>query len=142
MSRIHSKFHRSVFIAGLIIAMGLCAAVSVSAQGSFDGHDEVEVQEFTPNDDGVVEIDFSNEGYQFLPTAVEVPVGSTIRITYESSGRHDWRLDEFDAATQVLGNGESETIEFTADSAGEYEFYCSVANHRARGMWGRFIVAE
>jgi len=31
-------------------------------------------------------------------------------------------------------------VTFVADKAGEYEFYCSVGQHRANGMVGKLIV--
>ena len=38
-------------------------------------------------------------------------------------------------------NGQSETITFTADSAGEYAVLCYVPGHAATGMWIRFNVS-
>lgn len=90
---------------------------------------------------GVVEISVQNDGFDFIPSEIRVNEGVTVRLTFENTGgQHDWVLDEFDAATKVIRRGQSETIEFVADRAGEYEFYCSVPGHRARGMWGNFIV--
>lgn len=43
------------------------------------------------------------------------------------------------AHTKMLGGGESDTIEFTAPAAGEYEFLCSFPGHYAL-MRGKFIV--
>ncbi|AFG37389.1 cupredoxin domain-containing protein [Spirochaeta africana] len=139
-------------VLGFVVA-ALMLAIPLSAQGQQEsghaghgdqqaaaGNSEVEV--FTPDADGVVEIEFSNRGFQYTPAAVQVPKGATVRIVYTSSGRHDWRLDGYGVGTAVLGNNQTETVEFTADTAGEFEFYCSVANHRAQGMAGRFIVAE
>jgi plastocyanin len=89
----------------------------------------------------VKEITVRSEGFDFIPSEIRVREGDTIRLTYENTGGfHDWVLDEFDAETERLTGGSSETIEFVADEPGEYEFYCSVGNHRARGMLGTFIV--
>lgn len=136
-SLIHNRF---VFALTVLSVLSVLAVATVSAQGQFAGHEEAEVQEYTANEDGVVEIEFSNDGYQFLPTRVQVPQGSTVRVTYTSDGRHDWILEGYEVGTEVLSTGESETIEFVADEAGEFEFYCSVMNHRERGMYGSFVV--
>ncbi|MFN2312139.1 MAG: plastocyanin/azurin family copper-binding protein, partial [Spirochaetia bacterium] len=36
----------------------------------------------------------------------------------------------------------SQTVEFVADRAGSFEFYCSVPGHRQAGMYGTFVVVE
>ncbi|MFP4567531.1 MAG: plastocyanin/azurin family copper-binding protein [Candidatus Woesearchaeota archaeon] len=69
--------------------------------------------------------------------------GDTVKIVYESTGgmSHDFVVDEIvGARTDVWSPGQGETIEFVADVAGEFEYYCSVGAHRAQGMVGRFIV--
>jgi plastocyanin len=92
---------------------------------------------------GVKEITVTNERLVFFPSEIRVNLGDTVRLTYENGGgRHDWVLDEFDAATDVIRSGESQTIEFVASEAGEFEFYCSVPGHRQAGMFGSFIVVE
>ena len=73
-----------------------------------------------------------------------VNVGDTVRIVFDNvEGVHDWVVDEIEGAfTNLLQPGQSETIEFTATEAGEYEYYCSYMQHRAMGMFGRLIVEE
>lgn len=76
---------------------------------------------------------------------IVVNVGDRVRIIYESVGGmpHDFVIDEIEGArTQIWSPGEGETIEFVANVAGEFEYYCSVGSHRANGMVGRFIVQE
>ena len=115
-------------VAGLLIGPSLFADEIVDATGWTDEVKEIEVR---------------SEGLTFIPAEIRVNRGDTVRITYVNTrGTHDWTLDEFDAATSRISAGESETIEFVADEAGEFEFYCSVPGHRARGMYGRFIVVE
>ncbi len=93
--------------------------------------------------DEIIEIEVTSSGLRFTPSEIRVALGSTVRITYvNGGGRHDWVLDEFEAATAVIGVRQSETVEFIADEAGEFEFYCSVPGHRAAGMYGKFIVVD
>ncbi len=102
-----------------------------------------EVVDLTDSEESVKEITVTNDGFDFIPREIRVNLGDRIRLTYENGGGfHDWVLDEFDAATSQFSGGQSETIEFEADEAGTFEFYCSVGNHRAQGMWGNFIVEE
>lgn len=100
-----------------------------------------EVVDRTDSTAEVKEITVENDGLSFVQNEIRVNLGDTVRLTFVNTGGfHDWVLDEFDAATSQFSAGNSETIEFVADQAGSFEFYCSVGNHRARGMWGTFIV--
>ena len=73
---------------------------------------------------------------------VEVNQGDKVRIEFTSTkGFHDWVLDEFGAATeQVKDGGGMTSVEFVADKKGTFEYYCSVGQHRANGMEGKFVV--
>jgi plastocyanin len=118
----------------LIILVLVAVAAPLMAQETVD---------VTGEDGDVKEITVQNDRLSYVQSEIRVNEGDTIRLTFENTGgRHDWVLDEFDAATNVIRGGQSETIEFTADEAGEYEFYCSVPGHRQAGMWGTFIVVE
>lgn len=89
--------------------------------------------------------DFYVEGspFKFVPNTITVNKGDTVRITFKNvQGTHDWRLDEFSAATNVIQTGETEVITFVASESGVFEFYCSVGNHRAMGMVGTLTVLE
>lgn len=87
--------------------------------------------------------EFMVEGsnYKFSVTEMRVNLGDTVRVVFKNTGgQHDWKVDEFDAETRVLSAGEQETIEFVADKAGTFEYYCSVMQHRQMGMVGSLIV--
>ena len=93
-----------------------------------------EVKEFTV---------IGSSDFRFSLSEMRVKSGDTVRITFKNeSGFHDWRLDEFDAVTKQIEAGKEETIEFVADKAGTFEYYCSVGKHRELGMKGSFIVEE
>ncbi|MBI2616909.1 cupredoxin domain-containing protein [Candidatus Gottesmanbacteria bacterium] len=86
---------------------------------------------------------FTVEGSNFSYSIKEMRVkkGDTVRVTFVvKDGTHDWNLDEFDGSTKVLSAGQSQTTQFVANKAGTYEYYCSVGQHRANGMVGKFIV--
>ena len=89
--------------------------------------------------DHVFEITGTN--YAFSTTTLEVTEGDTVTVILNSEeGVHDWVLDEFGAATDIISAGETASVTFVADQAGTYEYYCSVGNHRAQGMVGTFTV--
>ena len=89
----------------------------------------------------VKEFKISGSPFKFSMNEIKVKKGDTVRIVFTNvEGVHDWVIDEFNAATKQLKAGESETIEFVADKAGTFEYYCSVGSHRAMGMKGNLIV--
>src|SRR3989344_1142268 len=82
-----------------------------------------------------------NTDFIFSVSEMRVKKGDTVTVVFTNAGgMHDWRVDEFGAATKVLAAGGVETISFVADKTGSFEYYCSVGNHRAMGMKGTLIV--
>lgn len=80
----------------------------------------------------------------FKPNVIRVKQGQLVKIEFKNvEGNHNFVLDEFDIETKEIGpNQITEGIEFIADKVGEFEFYCSVSNHRQLGMVGKLIVEE
>lgn len=88
-----------------------------------------------------VTVELSGKNFEFSQDEIRVSEGDVVKIVFTSeSGFHDWRVDEFDAATKQVQTGETSEVTFVADKAGEYEYYCSVGQHRANGMVGTLIV--
>jgi len=91
----------------------------------------------------VKEFTITGDNFKFSLSEMKVKKGDTVKLTFKNeNGTHDWRLDEFDAKTDILKGSGEQTIEFIADKAGTFEFYCSVGSHRKMGMKGDFIVEE
>ncbi len=77
----------------------------------------------------------------FKPNEIRVKKGEKVTITLSNAGGfHNLVIDEFNVKTKIIKDGEEETVTFTPDKAGTFEFYCSVGNHRAMGMKGKLIV--
>ncbi|MFA6106175.1 MAG: cupredoxin domain-containing protein [Patescibacteria group bacterium] len=94
-------------------------------------------------DDDVRTKVFNVEGkpFSFTPNEIRVKKGDRVRIVFSNvEGFHDWKIDEFNAATKKINAGETDTIEFIAGKTGTFEFYCSVGTHRQMGMKGNLIV--
>ena len=95
----------------------------------------------TPASAQVKSFTVHGSNFKFSPAEMRVKQGDRVRVTFvNDSGRHDWRLDAFRTGTAVLAAGASETVEFTADRKGTFEYYCSVGEHRTMGMVGNLIV--
>lgn len=102
---------------------------------------------FDPEDTSEVDVVFEvdSENFVFLidgernPDMV-VSEGDRVRVEFTSTqGTHDWVVDGF-GATEIISAGGSSFVEFVADQAGTFEYYCSVGSHRQQGMRGNFIV--
>ena len=79
--------------------------------------------------------------FSFDVKTMTVKKGDTVKVTFKNSdGFHDWNLDEFNAHTKKIQAGAEETVTFTADKTGTFEYYCSVGNHRKMGMVGKITV--
>jgi plastocyanin len=79
--------------------------------------------------------------YSYSPSIIKVALGSTVVINFKvKTGTHDFKLDEFDVATNQIGEEDEEQVEFVANKKGTFEYYCSVGQHRKNGMVGKLIV--
>ncbi len=91
--------------------------------------------------DQVKEFTVVGAAFKFDPSTITVNKGDKVKITFKNGGgTHDLVIDEFNVTTKVIKTGEEDTVEFTADKAGSFEYYCSVEDHRAKGMKGTLIV--
>ena len=89
----------------------------------------------------VKEFNITGSNFKFSVTNISVKKGDVVKINFvNEEGTHDWVIDEFSTRTNILKVGESQTIQFTADKIGQFEYYCSVGTHRAMGMKGTLIV--
>lgn len=83
----------------------------------------------------------SGRSFSYTPSEIKVKKGDKVKIVFKNEeGFHDWGIDEFNAKTPQIQEGKTAEVEFTADKTGTFEYYCSVDEHRAKGMKGNFIV--
>lgn len=93
------------------------------------------------NEMSVKSFDISGKPFEYSIKEIRVKKGDKVKINLTSTlGMHDWVVDEFNAKTKVVKVGESDSIEFTVDKTGTFEYYCSVPTHRQQGMIGKLIV--
>lgn len=89
----------------------------------------------------MVSFDVVGTDFAYDIKQIKVKKGDTVTINFRSKdGFHDWVLDEFDAATERINEGESDSVTFVADKTGTFQYYCSVMNHRGQGMVGYLVV--
>lgn len=83
----------------------------------------------------------TGENFSFSQNEIRVKKGDRVKINFESvGGFHDWTVAEFNARTMRVNTGGKTSVEFFANKAGEFEYYCSVGQHRQMGMKGKLIV--
>ncbi|HIA92179.1 TPA: hypothetical protein EYO12_03640 [Candidatus Saccharibacteria bacterium] len=88
-----------------------------------------------------VDVDMSN--FEFSTDLITASPGDTVTVNLiNSGGTHDFVIDEFGVQSETINTGETTSVTFTvpADAEGEYEYYCSIGNHREQGMVGTLVV--
>lgn len=81
------------------------------------------------------------DNYSFAPNMLTVNKGDKVKITFQNkNGFHDFVIDELGVNSGKINGGQEKIVEFTADKAGSFEYYCSVGSHRAMGMKGTLTV--
>lgn len=92
--------------------------------------------------DGVREIRLEGSEFKFSLASLTLKKGQKVRLTLGNAGemKHDFVVDELNIRTKIISGGETDTIEFTPETAGTFEYYCSVGQHRANGMKGMVTV--
>lgn len=97
----------------------------------------------SPTSTQVKEVSVEAGSFYFKPSEITVNKGDRVKITMKSvSLMHDFTLDEFNVKMPVVKDGETGSVEFTADKSGTFEYYCSVGQHRENGQVGKLIVKE
>jgi cytochrome c oxidase subunit II len=93
--------------------------------------------------EGVHEIKMTAKKYEFSPGSIHVKKGEHVKLLITAVDHdHGFKLPAFDIQ-QDLKEGETTTIEFTADKAGTFRFACShVCGFGHRGMKSELVVEE
>ena len=79
---------------------------------------------------------------QFSVKEITVNKGDTVKIAVNvTAGTHSFKIDEFGVFANTP-TGEITMVEFVADKAGKYIYYCNQPGHRELGHWGTITVTE
>ncbi len=92
---------------------------------------------------GVKEVVVQGKNFSFTPAEIKVKKGDKVKITFKNTGGfHNFMLDYNGKTigTKTIKADESDSFEFTADTVGSFDYYCSVGNHRQMGMAGKLVV--
>lgn len=81
--------------------------------------------------------------FYYKPNTITVKKGEKVKIVMKSvSMMHDFNIDELGVKMPITKNGDTGTVEFTAEKVGSFEYYCSVGKHRQLGQVGTLTVTE
>ena len=86
-------------------------------------------------------IDVVAKRFEFVPSTIEVIQGERVRIIVTSGdGFHGFGIEEFDVSTEIA-RGDTVTVEFTPDVAGEFPILCTeYCGEGHEEMKGRLVV--
>lgn len=88
-------------------------------------------------------IDIEAGSFYYKPNEISLKKGEKVKIILHSvSMMHDFNIDELNVKLPITKNGETGSVEFTADKVGTFEYYCSVGQHRKMGQVGKLVVTE
>lgn len=81
--------------------------------------------------------------YYYNPKEIRVKKGDTVQIVMTAKDMmHDFNIDELGVKMPITKSGETNSVTFVAGTTGEFEYYCSVGQHRQLGQTGTLFVEE
>lgn len=82
--------------------------------------------------------------FSFDPNVLNAKVGEALKLNVVNEGTvvHDFVIESTGTTSGELAAGESKVIEVTFQTAGEYDFICSVPGHATSGMVGKINVTD
>lgn len=89
----------------------------------------------------VKEFNMTAKNWQFDPSTITVNKGDTVRLKITGSdAAHSFMLKDYNLNVKIEP-GQTQTVEFVADKAGEFSFRCGVpCGEGHRDMTGKLIV--
>lgn len=135
-------------ILGFILGIGVVAiymvsnprpSISPSTKETPVGMEEIEED---VSEESAFEVTIKMSEYVISPSVISIDANEDTTFILKNLGftTHNFVVDELSIYSGIIPPGESKTITFMAEEPGEYDFYCSVDNHRGNGMEGVLIV--
>ena len=144
------KHMNQKLIIGIVVALAVVVA-ALALRGERPPVEDttgsaMKAGETAPIADAVKEFSMTSyydaDGKWFSLKEISVKKGDRVRIKVTNTkGTHDFAIDEYGIKEMTPLDKET-VIEFTADKAGEFTYYCSMPGHRQGGQFGTLIVKE
>ena len=134
---------KKIMVMMVILSFGLLVLTGCGQQTQntikdvvVENNNEAPVKEFS------MDSFYDENGVWFSLKEITVNKGDRVRIKVTNiKGKHDFVIDEY-GINELTPLNEEVVIEFIANEAGEFEYYCSVPGHREKGQWGTLTVLE
>lgn len=144
-----TKLPNPMMIAGFAVIIAILAIgvlINRNRTTTTPTGQENQVVEETPNttennDIRVIAVEAGS--FYYKPNFIRVKKDERVKIELTAKdAMHDFNVDELGIKIPVTTAGNINTVEFAANEVGEFEYYCSVGQHRQNGQVGTLIVEE
>jgi len=125
--------------AAAVVLFAVSPSWTASAEES-SGEVEKEASQAEPDET----VTLKATDFEFTPEEFDAKVGDVVRVELVNEGNvaHSYVAEKLSVKTEKVLPGESTTVTFTAEEAGEIEFVCDVPGHEQIGMKGTLHVRE
>lgn len=131
----------ALILLGLFVFRASQEGKNVPANGKGSSQGAVKTAVSFPLTKDTVSINVDAGSFFYSIKEIRVKKGQKIKIVLNSKdAMHDFVIDEFGVKMPLTKEGQTNTIEFTADKVGVFEYYCGVGQHRKNGQVGKLIV--
>jgi plastocyanin len=139
-----SFFQKSMAFTGIVVSSLLLTACTSTQTPAPTTKPLPETSTATSSADSNEQIiKISAKDFQFSQPEIRVKQNQKVKIVVTNEGGfHDFIIDELRVNTGIIPAGGSKEVTIRTDIPGEYAYYCSVSNHRSRGMQGKLIIEE
>lgn len=124
---------------GMVVAL-LVLALVVAACGGGGGNQQSSSSSSTQSSQSsggeVQRIEVSGTDFAYTPNNLTVQRGVPVEIVFKNDGRvkHDLVVRDLNVASESISPGQTTTIRFTPERAGQYRIVCTEPGHEASGM--------
>jgi len=129
-------------VVGLLLVAALLAACGGGGSQQSSTSSSSSSSSSSASTQSVQRIEISGVELAFNPSSITVKRGQPVEIVFKNDGAlvHDLLIDEFKVQSGKVQPGQSTTIRFTPNQAGQFVIYCAEPGHQAGGMAGTLVV--
>lgn len=127
---------------GAIVALVLIAAMVAACGGGGGSQQSSTSSSSSSSSSSVQRFEVSGTEFAYNPGTITVSRGQAVEIVFKNDGSvaHDLRIDQFNVNSGSIASGQSTTIRFTPNQAGQFKIYCAEPGHEAAGMVATLVV--
>ena len=144
--RKRSRRRPSLVPAGTVAVLALVASAGCGTPGTKMGVQEVTAR---AGADGIQAVEIEVHSFYFKPNRIVVEAGKPVELTLKFKSLvtpHNLTCEHpdggisIDKSAGILSFRRTKRARFTPMKPGEYEFFCGVGSHMAKGMTGTLVV--